>query len=172
VALRRRPRKAEPEDQLGSGELNIVPFLDVVVNLMLFLLATSTAAMAVAQVEVEMPAFGPRCVGCPPASELELSLTLADEGIVVAGRGGRLSPGCEATGGEVLTVPRAGARHDFAELTRCLERVHAEYPHEDTVIITADPRVPYEELIHAMDAARGTSAAPLFPHVLLSAGVR
>lgn len=165
----RRRRRHGSEDETTSSELNIVPFLDVVVNLMIFLLATTTAALAVAQVEVELPGH---CVGCPaPPPGLELSVTLADRGIIVAGRGGRLSPGCESTGGEVLTIPRDRRGYDFTELARCLARVHARFPAEDSVIVTADPSVPYEDVIGAIDAARGTEQT-LFPRVLVSAGVR
>lgn len=154
----------------ADGELNIVPFLDVVVNLMLFLLATTTAAVAVAQVDTQL--VPQRRVGGAPPEGLTLSVTIADRGIIVASREGRFASGCERTGAEPLTITRAPSGYDFAALQRCLERVHARHPGEDTVIVTADPRVPYEDLISAMDAARGSAEAPLFPRVLLSAGIR
>ena len=39
--IRRRTRVHEPDPSELSSELNIIPFLDIVVNLIMFLLATS-----------------------------------------------------------------------------------------------------------------------------------
>ncbi|MCC6877917.1 MAG: hypothetical protein IT378_26640, partial [Sandaracinaceae bacterium] len=50
----RRARARKDTSDTPGGELNIVPFLDVVVNLMLFLLATSSAALALAQHDSEL----------------------------------------------------------------------------------------------------------------------
>ena len=46
---------AEAGAESADGELNIVPFLDVVVNLIMFLLMTVTATLALAQVPSEVP---------------------------------------------------------------------------------------------------------------------
>jgi hypothetical protein len=40
------------------------------------------------------------------------------------------------------------------------------------VIITADPNVPYEDVVHAMDTARVGPDGPMFGDVLFAAGVR
>ncbi|MCZ7685162.1 MAG: hypothetical protein M5U28_42885 [Sandaracinaceae bacterium] len=73
----RAAKKAEPDPSERGGELNIVPFLDIVVNLMLFLLATSAVTMAVAQIEAELPATcgGPDCPRTPPALDLSVTIT-------------------------------------------------------------------------------------------------
>jgi biopolymer transport protein ExbD len=57
----RRKTKARPHDPSVGGELNIVPLLDVVMNVMLFVLATITT-MFTASVSVLAPAqdFGGR----------------------------------------------------------------------------------------------------------------
>lgn len=171
--LRAAKQKAEPDPSERGGELNIVPFLDIVVNLMLFLLATSAVTMAVAQIEADLPATcgGPNCPRVPPA--LDLSVTIVDSGILVGADGGFLAPGCEEVSRSVLTtVPRNQGGHDYEALRACAERVHAAHPHEQSVIITADPEVAYEDVIATMDAMRGTDEAPLFPRVRLAAGVR
>ena len=166
-------RRDEPDPSERPGELNIVPFLDVVVNLMLFLLATTAAAAAIAQTTAELPGT---ChgVGCERRHEaLDLSVTVADGGIIVAARGGRLGPGCEGTTDEATpTVARAAGGHDFAALRACLERVSDRFPDEREVILSADPSVPYQDLVAAMDAARGDADRPLFTDVRLSAGLR
>jgi biopolymer transport protein TolR len=170
-ALRAASRRPDLDPSEHPGELNIVPFLDVVVNLMLFLLATSAATMALAQVEVEPPASCQRCPGVRRG--LDLSVTLASSGISVAGRGGRLAPGCEElTSGPGVTIAARPEGYDFSALRACAARVHAAYPEEDSVILTADPHVPYADVIAAMDALRGSAGAELFPRVRLSAGLR
>ncbi len=161
AATRRSP--ADPSEV--EGELNIVPLLDIVVNLMLFLLATTTATMALAETDISVP---DTCVGCRGRASMQLSVTLADGGIIVASNAGQLAPGCDAVGGGPgLTIPRAGGRYDFAALASCLERVHAQYPEEREMILSADPQVPYEAVIRALDAIR-----PSFTETRLSAGVR
>ena len=170
--LRAAKRKAERDPSEQGGELNIVPFLDIVVNLMLFLLATSAVTLAVAQVEVELPATcGGRCPQVPPG--LDLSVTIVDRGIVVGARGGWLAPGCsEVASSSTITVPRRNGQHDYDALRACAERVHAAHPVERSVIVSADPEVAYEDLIATMDALRGSEHAPLFPRVRLAAGLR
>ena len=157
----------DPSEQMG--ELNIVPFLDIVVNLMLFLLATSAAVLATAETNVESPALchGAHCRR--PQESMQLSVTVADEGIVVASRSRRLGAGCDDAGlGPGPTIALAsGGDHDFAALAACLERVRERYPQEREVILGADPGVRYGAIISAMDAIR-----PSFPQVRLSAGVR
>jgi hypothetical protein len=42
---------------------------------------------------------------------------------------------------------------------------------ETQIVIGGENNIDYDVLIRAMDAARGTPEAPLFPQVLLSSGV-
>jgi biopolymer transport protein ExbD len=53
-----------------------------------------------------------------------------------------------------------------------LAAIKADHPTEDQVIITGDPTVPYEDVIHAMDAARAGPDGAMFPDVLFAAGLR
>ena len=57
-------------------------------------------------------------------------------------------------------------------LRECLERVKREWENETRVILSADPEIEFEHLVGTMDAMRGNGPTPLFPDVLLSAGVR
>lgn len=164
--IRKKLKREEPDPSETAGELNIVPLLDIVVNIMLFLLATTAATMAVAEHQTESPST---CSNCPGGERsMQLSVTVADGGIIVASREGRLAPGCEEVGGATSpTVPRAGRGYDFEALASCLTRIHERFPQEREVVLTADPGVQYEWLIGAMDAI-----APNFEDIRLSAGVR
>ena len=53
--IRRRSKYHEPDPSELAGELNIVPFLDIVVNLIMFLLATSEAVLAIIKIEAQLP---------------------------------------------------------------------------------------------------------------------
>lgn len=107
-----------------------------------------------------------------PEVTLNLSLTLTAEGVIVAGAGGRLAPGCERLQtGRGVTVPARDGAVDAAALAACLGLVHGEFPEEDVVIVSADPAVPYADVVRAIVVARGTEAAPRFPRIWLSAGI-
>jgi biopolymer transport protein TolR len=174
--IRRRTKVHDPDPSEIAGELNIVPFLDIVVNLIMFLLATSEAVLAIVQIEAQLPSLGGKS-GSNTASEpgLNLNVTLTDEGVIVTGSGGKLAPGCDTvTTGRVMTVPKRDNKYDWGALTECVAKIKAvpKYADEHDVIIGADPMVHYEHVVAAMDAVRSDGNQPLFPDVLLSAGVR
>jgi biopolymer transport protein TolR len=102
-----------------------------------------------------------------------LNVTVTREGVVVSGSGGKLARGCTTTApGKVITVPAGmNGEHDWKALTTCVSRVKKQFEDETRVTLSADPEVPYEDLIAAMDAVRGDENE-LFPDVLLSAGIR
>jgi biopolymer transport protein TolR len=172
--IRRRTRVRNLDPSEVAGELNIVPFLDIVVNLIMFLLATSEAVLAIVQIEAQLPQLSKGGKG-PASNEpsLNLNVTLTDGGIIVTGSGGKLAPGCdEVTSGRVMTIPKKGADYDFPALTECAAKIKARFADERNVIVGADPVIHYEHVVAAMDALRSKGKQELFPKVLLSAGVR
>jgi biopolymer transport protein TolR len=192
--IRKRTAFHDPDPSEEMGELNIVPFLDVVVNLIIFLLATTQAVLAIAQIDAQLPSLGRRTGRQnldDPGSTLNLSVTITRAGVIVSGSGGKLAPGCTQTQtGRVITVPtgsgyvwtrevpnpEGGTRRvpgpTSVALTECAERIHSEFPGETKVIVSADPEIEFEHLVGTMDALRGSETEPLFPDVMLSAGVR
>lgn len=175
--VRKKTKHSEPDPSEVIGELNIVPFLDIVVNLILFLLATTAQVMIVAELDAHLPALsrGRRASSsAEQSSTLNLSVTIAENGIIVSGSGGKLAPGCtQMQSGRVITVPRSSnGTYNWDALTECVARVHSQFPDENQVILSADPNIEYSNIIHAMDAVRSRGTEPLFPNVMLSAGVR
>jgi len=174
--IRRRTRFHEPDPSELASELNIIPFLDIVVNLIMFLLATSEAVLAIVQIEAQLPQLsaGGKSSGAQQDAGLNLNVTLTDGGIIVTGSGGKLAPGCEeVSSGRVMTIPKKGTDYDWAALSECAVKIKAGYPTEKDVIVGADPTIHYEYIVAAMDALRsGADKKELFPKVLLSAGVR
>jgi|JI10StandDraft_1071094.scaffolds.fasta_scaffold56992_2 biopolymer transport protein ExbD len=79
VAVRRREDAIEAEE-LESGEINLIPYLDIVTNLMLFLLASITANILFGQINTQLPdsaAPAPSNVADPNPKPDEKPLQLA-----------------------------------------------------------------------------------------------
>jgi len=176
---RRYLRKHGKHEELDASELdeelNIIPYLDVVVNLIMFLLMVISSAAFFTQVNASLPTLG-RGAGAtgPAVPQLNLNVTLAQRGIIVAGASGKLAPGCESTqtGAEAITVARSSSGYDWAALTACIVKVKAEFPDETKVTVSADPLVTFQDLLSGMDAVRANGTDELFPDVVISAGVR
>jgi biopolymer transport protein TolR len=54
AAIKRREEDIE-QDEMESGELNLIPYLDMVTNLMLFLLASVSAGLILVQIDTTLP---------------------------------------------------------------------------------------------------------------------
>lgn len=157
----------------GEGELNVVPFLDVVMNLLLFVLATS-ATIFTAQVTVKAPGRSDHVVHPPDPP----TVMVTPRGYVVATGAGVVQPGCNAVGaGGAVTIPLRGAAHDGPALTACLARLRAnpsiagDLRAMRRVQIGMMGALPYAALVAAIDATRETrpGANDLFPDVVLGA---
>ena len=59
MAMRRREEQIEQEE-LEGGEINLIPYLDIVTNLMLFLLASISAGLVLGQINTTLPDRGPK----------------------------------------------------------------------------------------------------------------
>lgn len=188
--IRKHGKQHELDPSEAVGELNIVPFLDIVVNIIMFLLATVAYILATVQIESNPPPLATGRAARPQQqdqSALNLTVTVGNDGIFVAGSGATMGPRCEGPaplGTRSPTVPkrmlevyRDGAMrrmmtYDWAALTTCVARIKNEFPDETQVIVSADPVVEYEYLVAAMDALRRQGNRMLFTDVLISAGVR
>ncbi len=162
--IRRKSRAPESDPAAESDELNIVPFLDVVVNLIMFLLLTMTAVLTVAEVRAQLPSYGP---GEPQWSA---TVVLTEGGVVVSDGQGTVAPGCDDYGSGP-TIANVGGEPDWLALRACAEKLHAAHPDSERVTIAADPMIPLAQVIRAMDAVRGANDS-LFSDVKLAAGVR
>ncbi len=171
-----------------SGELNLVPYLDIIMNIIMFLLATVTFSATLTSINVNLPTAltaTPSQVDAPPKPELNLTVSVTEKGFTIATsgavlfRGFRLDAGADAasppsvvqTTSELPTLPLVSGQPDLTGLSRALGQIKERYPTEERAILTASPQVPYELLVHTMDAMRSADGKLLFPSVLLGAGV-
>jgi biopolymer transport protein ExbD len=151
--MRRRIR-----DQDEVGELNIVPYLDVVVNLVMFMLLSMTGLITLGVLNVSAPKIGGDAAGAGQESGPKLLLTVAvgQQGFYIAGAGGVLGPDTSASDlSRPPTIPlRQDGGYDFAALSAQLAGIKEKFPNETQVILTADGAVVYDVLIKTMDACR------------------
>jgi len=77
AAVKRREDAVETEE-MESGELNLIPYLDMVTNLMLFLLASVSAGLILVQIDTTLPDKAPpsQTAATPPANPQEQPLKL------------------------------------------------------------------------------------------------
>lgn len=171
--IRKRSKDVNVDPSEMVGELNIVPFLDIVVNLIMFLLATTEAVLLISQIESDLPKIARGRSKGDVQTPLNLNVTVTDGGVIVSGSGGKLARGCTGIDtGRDLTVPKKGKDYDWTGLTECVARVKQQYGSEHSVTVSADPQVQYEYVVAAMDAVRNRGKDPLFPDVMISVGVR
>ncbi len=170
------PKEQSPEDE--GGELNIIPFLDIIVNILIFVLAT-LAVTFTATIETTPPSSGgkgPRIIS--ESKSLNLTVLITNDGISIKAAGGSIAPGCEGIG-TGITIPAIGADPDgqpvldYTAVTRCAKRLKDQSPDfkdETQIRITASNNISYRKLIGTIDAVRGTAAdkTDLFPDVLFA----
>lgn len=172
----RRKRTGKHEDE-ESHELNIVPYLDILVNLIMFLLVAQATLVSLGLVDVSAPSYasiGPTGSPNPNEKPLRLTIGIANRGFYIAATGTVL-PGQENQGDEITpagvhraepTVPKKpDGTQDFATLTQKLRAIKTVFPKNEAVYIAADDNVPYDVLVKTLDASREDSTGPLFPQV-------
>jgi biopolymer transport protein TolR len=174
--MRRRVREEE-----HTGELNIIPYLDVVVNLVMFMLLSMTGLITLGVLNVSTPKIGGDAVAASAAEnqpKLLLTVAIGRQGFYVAGAGGVL--GADAPSPDANrppTIPLRDGKYDYASLSEQMKKIKEQFPSETAVILSADPQIVYDVLIQTMDACREVSAQgadgkserkPLFFDVSLS----
>lgn len=164
--IRRLSQPHEHDPSEAGGELNIVPFLDIVTNVLMFVLATIPAVFTVT-IESNPPSLGGSGTRAKEKPTLNLSLLIVADGITMKASGGNIGPGCEPGAG--ITVGKREGSYDWASLKDCAKKLKdasADFKEETTVQILAEPGIDYQTVIGAMDAVRETTEGEaLFPDV-------
>jgi biopolymer transport protein ExbD len=166
-------RRLRPKEDEESGELNIVPYLDILMNLIIFMLLSMTGLAAFGIVNVNAPNYGASAEVNPDDADqpkLLLSVAISKKGFFVAGSGAVLTQGTAV--GEPTIPKRADGNYDFAALTAQMVNIKKEFPNETKVVLVAEGEIPYEVLVQTMDAVReteGKNRRILFSDVTLAA---
>lgn len=168
-------RKLKPKEEEEAGELNIVPYLDILMNLIIFMLLSMTGLATFGILNVSAPTYGGGGGGGNPDEKPPLLLTvaIAKNGFYIAATGGVL-PGIEQQGtaaeGAPPTIGKKGdGTYDFDGLNAKMKDIKTSFPDESKVILAAEADTSYEVLVNTMDATRETlDHKLLFPDVTLA----
>lgn len=166
--IRRLSQHKPPAPGEEAGELNIIPYLDIIMNIVVFVIATISVVF-VTTIDTQPPsAGGGGRTRALRSKALNLTAVVTSDGISLKTSSGNISTGCSSVGAGV-TVPKKGdGQHNFDEVTRCareLKTQNERFAEETQVTITANPDVEYQVIINTMDAFRSDTDGPLFPDV-------
>ncbi len=165
--IRRLARWKPPEPGEESGELNIIPFLDIIMNIVVFMM-TSLSVVFLSTIDTMPPAAGGSRGTRQTSKALNLTALITSDGIALKTSGGNVATGCQSVGAGITVPKRGTGEHDYAELNRCvseLKKLSEKFAEETQVTITANPDVEYQVIIHTMDALRKNDEGELFPNI-------
>lgn len=182
--VRREIAEAEEAEHEG-GEINLVPYLDIITNVVIFMLATTALSLALGNINVTAPRYSEPS-GAASADEdnddkpkLNLTVGITYTGFITGGssailpkipcktalRNGRC-PAFLAT----RINPRGEKeaywvdKYDYTSLAKNLKEIKLFkkdgkylFRNERQAILTADRRVPYQVIVRTMDTLRGSS---------------
>jgi biopolymer transport protein TolR len=163
------PKELAPDEE--GGELNIVPFLDIIMNVLMFVLATVSVTFTATIDTFPPKAGGQGATVRPPVDHtLGLTILIVPDGFSVKARGGNVAPGCKDSGSGLAVGKTTSGDYDYDGLGKCvagLKRSSQDFADETTVTISANPNIPYSAVIATMDAIRTApdNGDEMFPDV-------
>jgi biopolymer transport protein TolR len=169
-------RKIKVREDEDLGELNIIPYLDILMNLIIFMLLSMTGLATFGILNVSAPSYGGASAN-PPGEEnkpqLTLTVAVSKKGFYVAATGGVLG-GAEpagAPGGDAAPTiaVKSDGSFDYDALTEKMKEIKGNFPNETKIILAADSEIAYEVIVGTMDATRETKDRKLlFPDITLA----
>jgi len=164
------PKELSPDEE--GGELNIVPFLDIITNVLMFVLATISVTFTT-MIDTQPPGLGGGGQRGPQKPTLSLNIVVVDKGFLVSAFGQRIGEGCQGTGSGVAVGMKANASgqqdYDYASLGACAKRLKNQVPDADSetnATLIGNHDTPYRVIISTMDAIRKSDDGQvLFPDV-------
>jgi biopolymer transport protein ExbD len=176
AAMKRREEQIE-QDELEGGEINLIPYLDIVTNLMLFLLASVSTGLILGQINTTLPDRAPPSAATTkedtPPDERALGLVawVDNEALRLYAEDEVLNNGDKKT--PIFKADKLPDRidpltkkadpvpvYDWKGLNDKLYEVAARWKDKNRVFPTyritlvADPKIPYGAVISMMDAVR------------------
>jgi biopolymer transport protein ExbD len=127
------PRERKP------AELLLVPMIDIFTVLVTFLLMTAVFSR-IAIMQIDLPSSAP---AKPEEPKFRLEIIVRQDGF-------ELSDGKQL----IASIPKVNGAYDLNALNQHALAAKREHPDADTASVLSEPRVPYDELIQAMDAIR------------------
>ncbi|MBX2811285.1 MAG: biopolymer transporter ExbD [Myxococcales bacterium] len=166
-----------------EGELNIVPYLDIMINLIMFMLVAQTAVVSLGMIDITAPTYasldtkGAAQQFEKNTSKLDrLTVGVAQSGFYIAAVGGVLPGETAATAQQKVTaegvskapptVPLLGdGAYNFRSLAVKMRGIKNAFPDTKAIYIAADDNIPYEVIVATLDSTREDDQGQLFPAV-------
>lgn len=168
------------------SELNLVPYMDIMVNLIIFMLFTMTGFIQMKVINVALPAIDtgePQSASeptPPPEKKLNIVMAIVDKkGIVVSLSGQFLledgSVVDQLPPGAFTLAAGTDGTFDYVRLQKVMEKAKEKDPTVTVLTIVPEKSVDYNTLIKVMDAIRYDSKEEdkrslLYPDVTLGVG--
>ena len=164
-AQMRRLKEHAEEAEEDTGEINLVPYMDIVTNIIIFLLASVVNQVPLGNINVSSPTIGsgPAASAEPEKPPLNLTVTVAANGFIIGGSGAVIAP--------INKLPNG--QYDFDGLTNQLTEIKKTIAAGETKAnFNADAYIPYELVVKTLDAMReDKSGKVLFPDIIFAAGI-
>jgi len=127
----------------ANVDLNIVPFIDLMSVCIIFLLITAVWTQ-VSMIQIGSSIYGKKTAQepaqPPPRAEIPFRLDVRQEGYrIVVGRSS-------------TNINKEGGNYNHVALLAELKKVKELYPEKVDAVITVLDELPYETLVHGMDA--------------------
>ncbi len=150
--------KNHADDDFEGGELNLVPYLDIMVNLIMFMLVAVSYLAELKLIDILAPNYGADAKGQSEKTEEDRSLTLAvtQTGFTILSS--------DATLGKHL-IPMQGKNYDFKALSAKLGEIKSLGRISPTLVVVASPEIAYDTVVATLDAARTDGKRKLFEDV-------
>jgi biopolymer transport protein TolR len=167
-AAMRRMRDHHDELEEETGEINLVPYMDIVTNIIIFLLASVVNQVALGNVNVSVPTLSSGAGAAdeekPDKPPLNLTVSVGATGFTVA-----------ASGGVLPVIPKLpNGQYDYTSLTAKLLEIKSSPDNADETKanFNADATIAYDVVVATLDAMRqGADGKVLFPDVAFAAGI-
>jgi biopolymer transport protein ExbD len=162
-----RDRRGHREDMADeaeeSGELNLVPYLDIITTLVIFLIFTFQVVIEFRLIDLLPPAYSASARNASDTpQDQDVTLTL-----IITKQGYRIVTNKPELGTAEVPVKGDGT-FDNEHLTEQLFNVKKSLGLGESLILTASDEIEYKDVVAAMDAARTYQGDLLFPDVLLA----
>jgi biopolymer transport protein ExbD len=136
----------------SEGELNLIPYMDIMVNLLVYVVVL-VPMVTLGAAPVSTSGYGPDGAKRPPA----LGVVIGTDGFAI-----------QRDEETVATIARDGGDYPVAALATELRTLRDAGGVDETLTLGADPRVPYVTLVKTLEAVRTDARGDLFPKVALA----
>jgi biopolymer transport protein ExbD len=165
------------EESTEPVALNLTALMDILSNLLFFLLAAFGATIVMG-INASVPVSSSKSDVADMKQSVTVGVSLSKEGYSVSALGSAQKQ--EDLDRWAKRIPPKNGEPDYDALATHLLAIKQQYPKSDTMILTPEFGMNYETMVRTMDAARETEVKvsgvvrtiPVFPTVVVSTVIK